>query len=389
MKKIVNSIFVGGIILFLTLGLINTIFFPDDINEYENRYANKVKAFSWASYLDGSFQSQFGDALNDQVPLSVTMKKNYNFLNASFENNLLSKILQKNEKQQYVSFKGGLMFGDYIVYETRDYSELQDYHSAKVKNIKKQVNNHSDIDFYVYYIEKDTDINFETEEKIGAYEYLQNAFNDMGIAFHGFKIDSFDEFCEYFYQTDHHWNCYGSYKAYKEIVKWMGITEDLVPIVDEHLLEYAFSGSKAAALGVNDIISEPFPAYEYQYPKMKVMIDQKEVEDYGAQSLYFSEHQGNITYGSFYGGDQGEIIFDTESPEKENLLIIGESYDNAILKLLASHYNRTYSVDLRNYEKTFGQPFSFTNYVEENEIDRVLLIGNIDYFTMEEFMLED
>lgn len=281
------------------------------------------------------------------------------------------------------------MFGDYIVYETRDYSELQDYHSAKVKNIKKQVNNHSDIDFYVYYIEKDTDINFETEEKIGAYEYLQNAFNDMGIAFHGFKIDSFDEFCEYFYQTDHHWNCYGSYKAYEEIVKWMGITEDLVPIVDEHLLEYAFSGSKAAALGVNDIISEAFPAYEYQYPQMKIMIDQKEVEDYGAQSLYFSGHQGNITYGSFYGGDQGEIIFDTESPEKENLLIIGESYDNAILKLLASHYNRTYSIDLRNYEKTFGQPFSFSNYVEENEIDRVLLIGNIDYFTMEEFMLED
>lgn len=107
MKKIVNGIFVGGIILFLTLGLINTIFFPDDINEYENRYANKVKAFSWASYLDGSFQSQFGDALNDQVPLSVTMKKNYNFLNASFENNLLSKILQKMKNNSMSPLKAG------------------------------------------------------------------------------------------------------------------------------------------------------------------------------------------------------------------------------------------------------------------------------------------
>ena len=32
---------------------------------------------------------------------------------------------------------------------------------------------------------------------------------------------------------------------------------------------------------------------------------------------------------------------------------------------------------------------SFSDYVKENNIDKVLLIGNIDYFTMDEFELED
>lgn len=71
------------------------------------------------------------------------------------------------------------------------------------------------------------------------------------------------------------------------------------------------------------------------------------------------------------------------------MLVIGESYDNAILKLLASHFNKTYSIDLRNYERTFGAKFQFSEYVKDSQIDKVLLIGNIDYFTMSEFMLED
>ena len=70
-------------------------------------------------------------------------------------------------------------------------------------------------------------------------------------------------------------------------------------------------------------------------------------------------------------------------------MVIGESYDNAILKLLASHFEKTFSIDLRNYERTFGSKFQFSQYVKDNNVDKVLLIGNIDYFTMDEFMLED
>lgn len=65
--------------------------------------------------------------------------------------------------------------------------------------------------------------------------------------------------------------------------------------------------------------------------------------------------------------------------------MIGESFDNAILKLLASHYDNLYSVDLRYYEHSMGTTFDFSAYTAEHEISNVLLIGNIDYFLQDTF----
>ena len=65
--------------------------------------------------------------------------------------------------------------------------------------------------------------------------------------------------------------------------------------------------------------------------------------------------------------------------------MIGESYDNAVLKLLASHYDSLYSVDLRYYEHSMGQPFDLTSYTQANGITDVLLMGNIDYFIQDTF----
>lgn len=111
--------------------------------------------------------------------------------------------------------------------------------------------------------------------------------------------------------------------------------------------------------------------------------------DYGAADAFFNGERTDATYGNFYGGDDGEIVFDTHNTEKENILLIGESYDNAILKLVASHYNRTYSVDLRYYEAYMGHAFHLEQYIKENNISKVLLIGNVDYFEMQDFLLED
>lgn len=388
MKKIINGFFVGGIVAFLLLGFINTIFFPDEINDYENRYANKVEKFTAKKYIDGSFQTQLGDALNDQVTLSITMKRCYNYLNSQFEEKLLSSIIKENPNH-YWSFKGGLIFNDFLVYGMRDSTEILEKCENKVVNIKDKAIEYPNIDFYVYYIEKDTDINFETNQKASTSSYLEKEFEKADISFNAFEVNSFDEFSKYFYKTDHHWNCYGSYRAYCEVLDLLEIEEEPVSIKEEYMLDYAFSGSKAVAIGASENITEKFPAYKYAYPEMQITIDGQIAEDYGKQESYFTSEMQSISYGMFYGYDNGEIIFDTLSEGKENLLVIGESYDNAILKLLASHHGRTHSIDLRNYEKTFSQSFSFSKYVKENNITKVLFIGNIDFFILDQFLVED
>ena len=69
-------------------------------------------------------------------------------------------------------------------------------------------------------------------------------------------------------------------------------------------------------------------------------------------------------------------------------MIIGESYDNAILRLLSTHFDRVISIDLRYFETYIGKKFSIEDCLEKYDIDKVMLIGCVDYFTGEEFSLE-
>ena len=90
-----------------------------------------------------------------------------------------------------------------------------------------------------------------------------------------------------------------------------------------------------------------------------------------------------------YSGEWGEVILDTGTTGRGNLLMLGESYDNAILKLMASHFDRVYSVDLRSYEQDMGKPFRLAEYLREHRITKVLLIGSTPFFTSDDFMVED
>lgn len=69
-------------------------------------------------------------------------------------------------------------------------------------------------------------------------------------------------------------------------------------------------------------------------------------------------------------------------------MIIGESYDNAILKLISTHYNKTFSIDLRHYERQFGKKFNYLEYIKKNNINKTLLIGNIDFYRSQDFDME-
>ena len=107
------------------------------------------------------------------------------------------------------------------------------------------------------------------------------------------------------------------------------------------------------------------------------------------QDAALSGQLTDASYGGVYGWDNGEVILDTGTTGRGNLLMLGESYDNAILKLMASHFDRVYSVDLRSYEQDMGKPFRLAEYLREHRITKVLLIGSTPFFTSDDFMVED
>lgn len=387
---IVDLVMILIIVLVLVVGLVKTVLGKKDINDYENRSAYKITDTSVTGLWTGESQDNIELAFADQIPLSTTMKKTYNFLTHSVIDRFYSLYEDSMLKNKYINLNGIYRIGgtDYLVWGVKDKASAIIPIDAKIANINSICDKYPQIQFYLYYIEKDTDINFETNEKLNMYEYIDERIVGENIVTDKFEINSFDDYKDNFYKTDHHWNYKGSYRAYKDLYKLMGIEdEERIPI-RTFKMNKKFTGSKALTSGLLGLYSEEFEAYIFDIPEHETFVS-NEKKEYGRQEECFVNPDIETSYAHFYGLDNAEVIFDFNRPDKDNVLFIGESYDNAILRLMASHFNKTYAVDLRHYENENGRKFSFKEYVENNEIDRVVLIGNIDYYIMSEFNLEE
>lgn len=110
------------------------------------------------------------------------------------------------------------LFSDYLTYHTRDLKVLRPTLEERAANYNAIFAAHPDIEFFVCYIEKDTDINFETGERVYADDLLFSMLNLPENRMLKYEIPDFAAFSEYFYRTDHHWNYLGSYRAYRELL---------------------------------------------------------------------------------------------------------------------------------------------------------------------------
>lgn len=386
-KKLLNALFVGAVLLVLLAGLAKTLFFPEEINEYENRYAEQIEPPTLSAFLDGSFQESMDGALSDQVPFSTTCKRLYNSLRSAFRSALLSPILEQTS-YFYVTLtdKIQLFGGEYLVYPTYELEDLKKDLSDTADSHNRMAASHPDTEFYFYYIEKDVDVNFETGAQLLAYDYLREHLTVPADHIGSFPVPNFNTYREFFYRTDHHWNHAGSYGGYLALVELLGISEPALEPVDTVTVGN-FSGSKAAQAAGSYL--ESFVAHRFDFPAMTITVNGRRAEDYGNQAAFLDgSAAASLTYGHFYGGDYGEVILDTGTTGRGSLLVIGESHDNAVLKLLASHYDSTHAIDLRNYEHDMGAPFDLGTYLEQHGIDTVLFIGSVGFYTSETFRLE-
>lgn len=165
--KIDRAFFLLLVLIFLA-GLLRTVFRPTEINEYENRYANQLAPLTAASYADGSFQDGMESALSDQVQFSQLAKKTYNFVTSYAAMPLIVPL--ENLTHGYVSAGDVSFYESKIVYVP--WTSLQpEWLEPKAENLNAAIAAHPELEFYAYYIEKDTDIDFTTGQKIGVSEY--------------------------------------------------------------------------------------------------------------------------------------------------------------------------------------------------------------------------
>lgn len=382
--KISNLFLVIIVALIFIGGFLKTVIFSEDINDYENRTAYKYTKPTIKNITNKEFQDNIELTLSDQIPLSTTMKLKYNSINSFVNYNVMKALTKNNCKDRYITMMPGLTTYDCdntLVYFPSDLESRKVPVDSRINNINKVIERDL-ATVYVYYIETDSDIDFTTNEKTGVSDYLIENLNTTHT--HVYKINNFEEFSQNFYKTDHHWKLTGSYKGYLELAALLNVKTPLEK-GEKKCVETPFVGSKAYSAGAGDVYNEEFCIYEFDIPKHSITINGKKEKMYAARK---ASEIGWVAYGNGYGYDYAEIIFDYKQPKKENILLIGESYDNAILELIGSHYNKTYSIDLRHYEREFGEKFNYSEYVKEHDIDKVVFIGSMFYYSDETFNVE-
>ena len=352
-------------------------------------------------FFSGVFQSQLEKATADHFPLGliVIFKKFQKILNE-----LILTTLPKNVSsltpigENYGTVKDGT----YLVNLGHPRKLTPENYNNKLSECALYYNN---------IIDKVPNIKLVVMPILSKYDWL--LYSEIGLfqlhAFRKYSIDTFrtllnpkincsvvfekyppNAALNFYYQTDHHFSMRGAYIAYLQLIDVFNCdtNNSIVPLKPKKwfiISDIKFHGSLSRRSGgILDIYDELEDA-EFDLPEYSIFINENSTsEGYGkknqyAKGLFNAEKYANH-YGEYFGGDHGSIKFvNANRSNSKNLLIIGDSFDNSMAPLISSHFQNTFFVDLRHYEKQLGAPFEIIDFINSNKINSVVFIGNMDW----------
>ena len=374
-------------IILFSLSLAAALFFVftdrNTVSGLENRKLEELPRFSFGKFVSGSFQTHLENALGDHMPFAEHVRGTVRSAEAEihrFQQNAIRRLFP-NTRENYTQIAEGYYSyaGDeHRIVEKPVLSEedIPDGLRAFADNVNRLDGVHT----AVFWIDNSRSVLFDFPEESAVRNAVFPLFRTAVVD--SFTFDGYAEFCDLFYQTDHHWNYRGSYKGYTQILRLLRPDETPCPAGEEISFPLVFNGSYARQTSLL-CADEFFTIYRFSLPKMAVTMNGKR-GTYGRIDAYikgrYSAEPLTNHYSNCYGGEYGEIVYDNGSAGKGTLLVIASSYSNPINGLLASHFDRTYIIDPRYYAEWAGQEFNLTAYAEEHGVTDLLLLGDIDFF---------
>lgn len=172
------------------------------------------------------------------------------------------------------------------------------------------------------------------------------------------------------FRTDHHWTGLGAYYAYVAFARSAGFEplrlDEMEHIkADKTFLGSLFSYTKDQALKKNPDLLE-----YYKIPNSyKVTIHKGKAQTAG--DLYVS---WSNNYGLFLGGDHPLTHIHADNGSGRKILMIKDSFGNALAPYLAAHYDDVYVVDYRYFKKSLGK--TVPQFMKENGVGEFLYAHN-------------
>ncbi|MHB1152152.1 MAG: hypothetical protein ACYCWE_15595 [Eubacteriales bacterium] len=189
---------------------------------------------------------------------------------------------------------------------------------------------------------------------------LMNEYFDLlddRVKYDYLKVNTLEDSISKLYLSDHHWNAYGMYEGYCDIINMISADSPSIGKPRAQGEKYdipdaVFSGSNARTHGYYNYF-DVFYFYDYNLPEHKIITTNPyngfdvNMEKYLAGK--FDKDLNTDHYVLFY--PYTEYVKYPESKTGRRLLVLGDSYSRGISELLCSNFDETYIFDFRRIDE--------------------------------------
>lgn len=340
--KILFFVFIASVLV------ANVISEDRSFSQNENRVLEELPKFSFFSLKSGDFTKKFEAYCKDQ----------FIFKDA---------LVGARSKLDYTL--GKREFNNVYIGTDKNYYEKYIYDEKKVDKFIKYVNDIDVKDKYIAICPDKGEVYRErlpkgatfSDEKFVLDRY-KNEIDATYINLYKIMMDHKDEYI--FYKSDHHWR-EGAYLAYKELTKTMGLEEikDIEKVTCDN-----FRGSlDSKSSYYNSAIDEILFYLPKNYDEIKVKGDDKEIK-----VLNKDEFKNKDKYKALFSGNYGLVEIEGNPESDKTLLIVKDSFANAVASLLTNEYKTIYMVDKRFFNQKIN------DFIKENDIDTCLVLGSVN-----------
>ena len=381
MKRLRDLLVSAGFALLLIAGGILTLvrgWDDSDYLYYENRNRTELPELSAAALADGAFMSGLESYLADRVPLRLTMLIEQTRAELAMGKPLINDVVITDEfllpYKGYKKWEMGQAETNAVLAAADRQLALAEA-AAEYGGICVYM---SVPEQFSYFSEKYPDYMDNRRDYL---EQMADAFraamDERGLRLleMGAVFDELGRPEECYYRSDHHYNFAGALVCYHTLMDYLreetGL--ELAELTEgENLILHEsgnrFMGSYGRKLYC---LWESEDRLVWGEPTEPVAFTR---EDNGtASEPYLVKHPDyewqDIMYAAYMGGDMAETVLRTDRPELPSLLVIGESYTNALETLLWWSFDEMRSLDLRHYTEQSAE-----EYIRLHQPDIVVVV---------------
>lgn len=155
------------------------------------------------------------------------------------------------------------------------------------------------------------------------------------------------------YRTDHHWTGLGAYYAYRAMATTAGFTPVALSEMTKIKSDKTFMGSLYKYTRDEGLKKNP-DVMEYQkiptVDTVKVFVNTGKSTHKDANTPWMLYYEKANNYGLFLGGDHPLVKITTENQSGRKLLLIKDSFGNALAPFFASHFDEIFVIDYRHFK---------------------------------------